>query len=101
MRNEDFLLIQRQQHEDVIRLLEANKTAINAETKASADMVNIKIDEVIKKQDAANGRLRKVESQTVFIRWIGQNPKIAIPILAVFGVGLFFLLQMFGLKIFF
>jgi len=101
MKNEDFLLIVNQQHKDVIRLIEVTKMAINAETKASADMLNLQIGQVIKRQDISNGKVYKLESQTRLIRWIGQNPKLSVPIFAIFGVGLYFVLQLIGIKIFF
>ena len=63
MKNEDIFKVMESQHRDTIKLIEANKTAINAETKASADMINLRLDQVMNKQDITNGRVNSLDDE--------------------------------------
>ena len=75
------------------------KTAINAETKASADMLNLQLQGVKDRQDIANGKVCKLEKQTGFIRWMARNPALAIPLMIILCVGIIFLVDKFGVEL--
>jgi len=85
-------------HNHTVELMTSMKTAINAETKASADMLNLKIDGVIARQDISNNRVSKLEKQTGFVRWVYSNPKLAIPLFLILFVGVVFLIEKFGIE---
>ena len=63
MNNQDIFKLMQHQHEQTVELLNMTKTAINAEVMASANMLELKIGEVIRRQDITNGRLHDVESE--------------------------------------
>ena len=64
MNNTDLLKVMENNHQHIVTLIEATKTAINAETKASADMLDMKIEQVKTKQDITNGRVVCLETET-------------------------------------
>ena len=61
MDNEVIVTLLKQQHSGMVELMNANKTAINAETKASASLLEEKMNHVIARQDIANGKTAKLE----------------------------------------
>ena len=87
-------------------LMAAQKTAINAETKASADMINLRITEIIKRQDQINGhvtencdRINAMERQTRFIRWMHRNPSFAVILMGFLAMGILFAVSYLGVDV--
>ena len=101
MDNKDIFALLESNHKSTIEVMNSMKTAINAETKASADMLNLKIDGVIDRQDIANNRVCKLEKQTGFVRWVHRNPAFAIPMLAILLIGVIYVVEKFGIELLF
>ena len=101
MDNATIIKIMEKQHDDLVEVIHATRTAINAETQASADKINMRLDRVVERQDISNGKVCKLEEQTAFIRWVHKKPFIAIPILVVFFTGVVVLIERFGFEFLF
>lgn len=71
-------------NEDLREIIEANFKAMRARIQASADIMDV-IHTEVKKQ---NGRIQKLERETLIIRIIHRNPKwtTVVIVLIVFGI---------------
>ena len=101
MNNQDIFNLIETNHKNSVELMNSMKTAINAETKASADMLKLQMEQIKKRQDIANGRVAKLEKQTAFVRWISSNPALAIPLMLILAFGIVFIVDTFGSEILF
>ena len=77
--------------ESVKEVMNAGFSSVRAKIESEVDMVNMKVDSVIKRQDAQNGDMRRldgcvsiVEKETVIVRWFQRNPGKTIIILVAF-----------------
>lgn len=71
-------------YEQIKELLLLHQQAINANIKAGNDMIELKLQEVIKHQKETNGRVNYLEQQTKFARLIQEYPKISFTVLVLF-----------------
>ena len=101
MKNEDTITV-------IKELMTSFKTAINAEIKASGDITNLRIDQVIDHQKKTNGmiaenkkNIKKLETQTRFIRWVHRNPQFSIPLLVILAFGIYFIVVYIGIEFLF
>ena len=53
---------------------------IRAEIKASSDMLNYCLQDIIKRQDVTNNRIYKIEASTRIARWVQAHPRITTTI---------------------
>ena len=103
MKNEETIAV-------IKEIMAAHKTVINAETKASADMLKLEIDKVIERQDRTNGEISKNSErisknndkidnlckQTTFVRWFARNPAFGVSLLILILAGVIFIISYFG-----
>jgi len=96
MKNEETIAV-------IKEIMAAHKTVINAETKASADMLKLEIGKIIERQDRTNGEITKNSNkiddlckQTLLVRWFARNPSFGIPLLIVLLLGVVFIISYFG-----
>ena len=101
MKNEETIAV-------IKEIMAAHKTVINAETKASADMLKLEIDKVIERQDRTNGNIEKnqvsidkLSRQTRFIRWFARNPALGIPLVLIIALGIYFIITYLGIEFLF
>lgn len=105
MKNEEIISV-------VKELINSSRTAINAETMASADMLkmelNSKMNTMIQHQERTNGivddnkkKIEKIECQTRFIRWFARNPALGISLIIILAFGIVFIISYFGLEFLF
>lgn len=100
-----FIIMKNEETIAVIKeIMAAHKTVINAETKASADMLKLEIGKVIEHQLRTNNNVGKnkekiseIEKQTTFVRWFSRNPAFGIPLLIILILGIVFIVSYFGL----
>jgi len=86
-------------------LIDIMRKSVNANIKATADITNLRIDEVIKRQEKTNGNVNRntekiecIEKQTRFMRWIHRNPHWAIPLFIIIAFGIYFILTYLGIE---
>jgi len=63
MTNQDFINIIYQNHKSLVELINVTRTAINAESKASAEMLKIEMKGIQERQDKTNGKIVKLEKE--------------------------------------
>lgn len=63
---------------------------------AQFDNVHDKLDEIIEHQKETNGRVTKLEKDTVVFRWIHRHPVPTVIILAILTAGIIALGYLFG-----
>ena len=101
MKNEDLLNELDRRLNDQRELMQAKFTHLSAILQDGFEQAGKQRDEIIKRQDITNGRVNCLEKNLAFVRWCGNNPRLAIPLLFIIGMGLYFGLQYFGLNILF
>ena len=65
MNNQDIFNLIEGNHKHTVELMSATKTAINAEVKATADMLKHEVLETQRRQDITNGRVGDLEKDGV------------------------------------
>lgn len=79
-----------QNQDATLEIVRAMETAVNATTRAETHRIDVKLDGVIKRQDAANGTIAKntkkiyIMGKTIgVVNWLGSHIKLCL--LALFG----------------
>ena len=101
MRNEDFLQEMDRRLNDQKELIDAKFTHLSAILKDGFEQAHEQRETIICKQDITNGRVNTLEKELAFARWCGRNPRMAIPLLLIIAIGLYYGLQYFGYNLIF
>ena len=101
MKNEDLLTEFDRRLNDQKLWIKDNFTHVSAVIQDGFEQAREQRKEIITHQKETNGRVNCLEKNLGFVRWCGKNPKLAVPLLVIIGVGIYFGLQYFGWTIFF
>lgn len=96
MRNEEILTEVDRRFADQKQLIEAKFTHLSAIIQNGFEAGEHERKEIIKRQDLTNGRVSRLERNLGFLRWVGENPRLAIPLLVFFFLGIYYTLQYVG-----
>ena len=100
MKNEDLLNELDRRLGDQRELMQAKFTHLSAILQDGFEQAREQRREIITHQKETNGRVNCLERNLAFVRWCGKNPRLAIPLLFIIGIGLYFGLQYFGYTLF-
>ena len=95
MNNEEIYKFLEKQDQNIREILDARLKSFNAKMESNLNLVNYKLDDLIKYQEKQNNRIGKLENETRVFRLIHRNPKAAGIIigLSVLGFVALFLLK--------
>ena len=101
MKNEDLLSELDRRLNDQRELINAKFTHVSAVVQDGFEQAKEQRKEIIEHQKLTNSRVNHLENELGFIRWCGKHPKLAVPLLFIIAVGVYFGLQYFGYTILF
>lgn len=101
MKNEEFLSEFDRRLGDQKELIEAKFTHLSAVMQNGFEAADKQRIEIINHQKKTNGRVNCLEKNLGFVRWCGKNPRLAVPLVFVLAVGVYFALQYLGYSVIF
>ena len=97
MNNQDIFNLIESNHKHTVELMSATKTAINAEVKATADMLKHEVQETQRRQDITNGKVICLEDESSKIKIFISNIKYKLVGVVIIAMVLTIVLEKLGL----